>query len=47
MAQTELDFAHFARLVLGAIEETELEYLIGGAVAVWAWGIRVQRVILT
>ena len=38
MAQEPITFVDFARLVLDAIEATELEYLIGGAVAVWAWG---------
>lgn len=38
MAQEPVTFADFARLVLDALEATELEYLIGGAVAVWAWG---------
>lgn len=35
---TSLDFAHFVRLVLDALEATHLKYLVGGAVAVWAWG---------
>ncbi|MBM4458621.1 MAG: hypothetical protein FJ011_12765 [Chloroflexi bacterium] len=39
-----LDFAHFVRLVLDAIEAVHLKYLIGGAVAVWAWGdVRTTR----
>lgn len=38
MAQESITFVEFARLVLDAIEDAELEYLIGGAVAVWAWG---------
>lgn len=38
MAQEPITFVDFARLVLDAIEAAELEYLIGGAVAVWAWG---------
>ncbi len=33
-----IGFFHFARLVVDAIEATGLEYLIGGSVAVWAWG---------
>ena len=28
----------FARIVLDAIEAAQLDYCIGGAVAVWAWG---------
>ena len=38
MAQKPITFIDFARQVLDAVEATELEYLIGGAVAVWAWG---------
>jgi len=38
MAQQPVTFVEFARLVLDALEATDLEYLIGGAVAVWAWG---------
>lgn len=33
-----LDFAQFVRLVLDALEAAQLKYLVGGAVAVWAWG---------
>jgi hypothetical protein len=41
---TNLDFAHFVRLVLDALEATHLTYLVGGAVAVWAWGeVRTTR----
>jgi hypothetical protein len=41
---TSLDFAHFVRLVLDALEATHLKYLVGGAVAVWAWGeVRTTR----
>jgi hypothetical protein len=32
------NLTEFVRLVLDAIEATEIEYLIGGAVALWAWG---------
>ena len=38
MAQEKIEFTHFARLVLDALEEAGIDYLIGGAVAVWAWG---------
>lgn len=38
MPDKRLAFEDFVRLVLDALEEAELEYLIGGAVAVWAWG---------
>jgi len=33
-----LSFVAFARLVVDALEACEITYLIGGAVAVWAWG---------
>jgi hypothetical protein len=38
MAEPSMDFADFMRLVLDALEVAGVEYLIGGAVAVWAWG---------
>ena len=38
MAEERLSFVAFARLVLDALEASEITYLIGGAVAVWAWG---------
>jgi hypothetical protein len=31
------DFQDFARLVLDALEAADIDYLVGGAVAVWAW----------
>jgi hypothetical protein len=31
-------FAAFVRLVIEALEDTGIEYLVGGAVAAWAWG---------
>jgi hypothetical protein len=33
-----LSYEGFVRLVLDAIESAGIEYLIGGAVATWAWG---------
>ncbi len=33
-----ISFIEFAHLVLDALAEAKVEYLIGGAVAVWAWG---------
>ena len=33
-----LSFVAFARLVVDALDVCEITYLIGGAVAVWAWG---------
>jgi hypothetical protein len=42
--EDSLDFANFARLVLDALEAAQIKYLIGGAVAVWAWGdVRTTR----
>lgn len=38
MAHKQIEFGDFARLVLDALEAAQLDYLIGGAVAVWAWG---------
>jgi hypothetical protein len=38
MAHQQIEFDEFARLVLDALEAAQLDYLIGGAVAVWAWG---------
>lgn len=38
MAAEKISFIAFARLVVDALEACEITYLIGGAVAVWAWG---------
>ncbi len=38
MPGERISFLGFARLVLDAIEACQLDYCIGGAVAVWAWG---------
>jgi hypothetical protein len=38
MAAGPIGFFDFARLAVDAIEAAGLEYLIGGSVAVWAWG---------
>lgn len=38
MSESGLDYAVFVRLVLDALEAAGVEYLIGGAVATWAWG---------
>lgn len=38
MAADQISFITFARLVVDALEASEITYLIGGAVAVWAWG---------
>ena len=32
------EFSSFIREVLDALEETNVKYLVGGAVAVWGWG---------
>lgn len=36
--ESSFEFEHFARLVLDSIETVEIDYLIGGSVANWAWG---------
>lgn len=38
MAETALEFNDFILMVLDALEESNIPYLIGGAVAAWAWG---------
>jgi hypothetical protein len=38
MTQQDIGFLEFARLVLDALEAADVEYLIGGAVGLWAWG---------
>ena len=38
MADETMQFREFLRSVLDALEAAQVEYLIGGAVAAWAWG---------
>ena len=38
MANTILDFSEFVHLIHDALEEVGIPYLIGGALATWAWG---------
>ena len=38
MKDHPLDIAGFLKLVIEALEATGVEYLIGGAIAEWAWG---------
>jgi hypothetical protein len=38
MNPEQLDYPGFVRLVLAALAAAQVEYLIGGAVASWAWG---------
>ena len=38
MPNKDIGFLDFARLVLDALDTAGIDYLIGGAVAVWAWG---------
>jgi hypothetical protein len=38
MAEAHIGFVDFARRVIDALEAADVTYLIGGAVAVWAWG---------
>lgn len=38
MTEANMELADFMRLVLDALEAAGVEYMIGGAVATWAWG---------
>ncbi len=38
MSEQPLGYADFVRLVLDALAAAGIDYLIGGAVAAWAWG---------
>lgn len=38
MTDNLLGFSDFIKLVLDALEAAKIEYMIGGAVASWAWG---------
>lgn len=38
MNEKPLDIVEFLQLVLDALEAAGVEYLIGGAIAAWAWG---------
>ncbi len=38
MSEQSLSYADFVRLVLDALAAAGIDYLIGGAVAAWAWG---------
>jgi len=38
MAEQPLGYADFVHLVIEALQAAGIEYLIGGAVAAWAWG---------
>jgi hypothetical protein len=38
MTNKRLDIAGFLRLVIEALNAAKVEYLIGGAIAEWAWG---------
>jgi hypothetical protein len=38
MTQERVGFLDFARLVIDALDAAGITYLVGGAVAVWAWG---------
>jgi hypothetical protein len=38
MNKRPLDIAGFLKLVIGALDAAGVEYLIGGAIAEWAWG---------
>lgn len=38
MREADLSYIEFVKLVLEALDAAGVEYLIGGAVAAWAWG---------
>lgn len=38
IARTDFSFTAFVRLVLDALDAAGVDYLIGGAMALWAWG---------
>jgi hypothetical protein len=38
MTDQPLDITAFLKLILDALKATKIEYLIGGAIAEWAWG---------
>ncbi|HAX69734.1 MAG TPA: hypothetical protein DCY14_09020 [Anaerolineae bacterium] len=38
MTDQPLDITAFLKLILDALEASKVEYLIGGAIAEWAWG---------
>lgn len=38
MTEEPLTISDFLKLILDALEESKVEYLIGGAIAEWAWG---------
>lgn len=38
MAQEVVDYAGFVSLVIDALQAADVEYMIGGALALWAWG---------
>lgn len=38
MNDKQIEYAEFIRMVIDALEASGVEYLVGGAVAVWVWG---------
>jgi hypothetical protein len=38
MAQVIIDYSEFVSLVIEALQAAGVEYMIGGALALWAWG---------
>ena len=38
MSNKVLDISGFLQLILEALKDSEVEYMIGGAIAEWAWG---------
>jgi hypothetical protein len=38
MAQDSIDYPEFVSLVIEALQAADVEYMVGGALALWAWG---------
>ena len=38
MSQDYLSFQDFLKMILSVLEKADIDYMIGGAVAVWSWG---------
>lgn len=38
MAQDIIDYPEFVSLVIEALQAADIEYMVGGALALWAWG---------
>lgn len=38
MSEASMEFVNFIMIVLDSLSQADVEYMIGGAIAVWAWG---------